>query len=229
MRQPSRKPPQFKSSLLFKPRRLFVKGIRITEIEKIERCAANGKVPFAWLSAARKTRPEVSRNLHGGVYKRPVRSIPYIPDEFWRTMVADRNPSGRSPPGVYQRMCALAFDERNAEGNESNQVVNLARLINEFRSDDVVEFLQRMRAVTFNRSFFISRVSREEKLFGLVESEAKTGDLVCILFGCSVPIVLRRVEDNEKVYKVVGPCYLHGVMNGEAMSWGKTVTEFELV
>jgi hypothetical protein len=44
------------------------------------------------------------------------------------------------------------------------------------------------------------------------------GDIVCVLLGCSVPVILRLVEgshDNE--YYFVGEAYMHGIMDGEAM------------
>ena len=43
---------------------------------------------------------------------------------------------------------------------------------------------------------------------GLAPKSARMGDLVCILFGCSVPVVLRRSGD---AYFLIGECYAHGV------------------
>jgi hypothetical protein len=37
-----------------------------------------------------------------------------------------------------------------------------------------------------------------KKLLGLVPEEAQVGDLICILYGCSVPVVLRRLKDSSK-------------------------------
>lgn len=41
------------------------------------------------------------------------------------------------------------------------------------------------------------------------------GDIVCILFSGPVPFILRR--DGE-YYKLVGGCYVHGIMYGEAVN-----------
>ncbi len=48
---------------------------------------------------------------------------------------------------------------------------------------------------------------------------AQKGDLICVLYGCSVPIVLRRVlsGSEEELYEFIGECYLDGFMSGEAM------------
>jgi hypothetical protein len=55
------------------------------------------------------------------------------------------------------------------------------------------------------------------------------GDKVCILFGCDMPVVLRKLEEG---YAFVGKCYAHGIMQGEAigdLNWGKyTVKKFRI-
>jgi len=59
----------------------------------------------------------------------------------------------------------------------------------------------------------------------------KFGDLVCVVFGCSVPVVLRQAHRHEKKekggdgegeegeeYTLVGECYLDA-MDGHAMTY----------
>ena len=53
--------------------------------------------------------------------------------------------------------------------------------------------------------------------FGALPKQAKQGDLVCVLFGCTVPVVLRKLDDISS-YMFVGECYLHGFMDGEAIA-----------
>ncbi|KAM5342020.1 hypothetical protein ACJ41O_015051 [Fusarium nematophilum] len=48
------------------------------------------------------------------------------------------------------------------------------------------------------------------------------GDLVCVLFGCEMPVVLRKVDSH---YLHIGPCFALGLMRGEAVSWAKAGTE----
>ncbi|KAK4611769.1 Heterokaryon incompatibility protein 6, OR allele [Fulvia fulva] len=50
---------------------------------------------------------------------------------------------------------------------------------------------------------------------GMVTKNARKGDVVCVLFGCSVPMVLRNIGKGE--YEVVGECYLEGFMEGQAL------------
>jgi hypothetical protein len=45
------------------------------------------------------------------------------------------------------------------------------------------------------------------------------GDIICILFGCSVPIVLREYRtENDHYFEFIGEAYIHGMMDGEAVA-----------
>ena len=57
-------------------------------------------------------------------------------------------------------------------------------------------------------------VITEKGRFALASSLAEPGDVLCVLFGCSVPVILRH---NKNYWKLVGECYLHGIINGEAI------------
>lgn len=70
------------------------------------------------------------------------------------------------------------------------------------------------------------------ELFGLGPPRMKEGDFICILYGCSVPVVLRARE--QGCYRLVGEVYVHGKMDGEGIedfdenkTWGKEET-FEI-
>ncbi|KAJ9602679.1 hypothetical protein H2200_012873 [Cladophialophora chaetospira] len=62
-----------------------------------------------------------------------------------------------------------------------------------------------------NWSFFIS----PNGFFGLASSRARYTDKIVVLLGASVPFVLRQVG---KKYLLVGEVYVHGLMNGEAVT-----------
>ena len=51
---------------------------------------------------------------------------------------------------------------------------------------------------------------------GMVPHKAIKGDLVCILFGCSVPVLLRKSGHKDQ-FVVVGECFLDNCMRGEAL------------
>ncbi|PVH83556.1 HET-domain-containing protein [Cadophora sp. DSE1049] len=67
-----------------------------------------------------------------------------------------------------------------------------------------------LRANVLHRQLMISK----KGYIGLGPVPAKKGDLICVLYGCSVPVILRKVD---KHYILVGECYVHGLMDGEAL------------
>ena len=52
---------------------------------------------------------------------------------------------------------------------------------------------------------------------GSAPQMAEEGDILCVLYGCSVPVILRKRQD-ENFYEFVGECYLHGFMDAEAIA-----------
>ena len=76
---------------------------------------------------------------------------------------------------------------------------------------------------------YLANVLIPERLFithhgsiGLAPGVAEPGDLLAVINGCHTPYVVRSVrevrcgeESFEYAVKVVGPCYMHGVMRGE--------------
>jgi len=133
-----------------------------------------------------------------------------VPDPLWRTMVADRGPGGAPAPSWYKRACRHAIAQRTPNNND----VKIKDLISDGSESLGVEFLKRVRDVTWNRKFFSTMI--EDRL-GLAPRKAREGDIVCIFYGCSVPVLLRKIRKREE-YEFVGECYLHGMMDGEAVS-----------
>ena len=72
-------------------------------------------------------------------------------------------------------------------------------------------FLSYAREVLKGRRFFTTK----EGYIGLAPEAVQMGDQVCIILGCQSPLLLRREEKDR--YLVIGECYIHGLMNGEAL------------
>lgn len=52
--------------------------------------------------------------------------------------------------------------------------------------------------------------------------EAEKDDLICVLYGASVPVVLRkRSKDEGEGYMFIGAAYLNGFMDAEAIAMQK--------
>lgn len=111
-----------------------------------------------------------------------------VPDRLWRTLVANKNDFGRPPEAVYRRKCLWAFACETASGD-----INISELLNraEENKNQDVDVLKRIQETTWNRQIFKGGEDGES-LFGLCSENAQIGDLVCILYGCSVPVVLRK-------------------------------------
>ena len=107
------------------------------------------------------------------------------PDAFWRTLVANRGHDGKKPPRYYSHACREIFKAGLQEGT-----VSTTDLPNNLHSSVIAQFHSRMQAVIWNRSL----IKTTSGNIGLASTTVKKGDLICILYGCSVPVILRRCQ-----------------------------------
>ena len=126
------------------------------------------------------------------------------PEKFWKTLVADRDSNGRKLPSYFQLACRYAFDGRATGGDLST-----SELPTRGKCPTIVtEFLRRVQSVVWDRALILSngrspRVTAHSEtrammpLLGLAPGKARQGDLICILYGCSVPVVLRKKSDHR--------------------------------
>jgi hypothetical protein len=75
---------------------------------------------------------------------------------------------------------------------------------------DFNTFLSRFSYVT--RQMARKIMVTNDGILGMAPCRARKGDVVVILFGCSIPVVLRPTVE---AYQVIGEAYVHGYMNGE--------------
>lgn len=145
----------------------------------------------------------------------PEKVVKQVPDKLWRTLVADRGPNGINAPSWYHRACLECLNEVDQNGDLNTYVLKE----NEKTASTIVSFLERVQRVVWNRKFFQSEAKRDGKpLFGLAPQNAKRNDIICIIFGCSVPVLLRECSTlNETHFELVGECYVYGYMDGEAI------------
>ncbi|AEO59720.1 hypothetical protein MYCTH_2119855 [Thermothelomyces thermophilus ATCC 42464] len=74
-------------------------------------------------------------------------------------------------------------------------------------------FTSAMKAACSGRPY----ISTRRGLLGLGCPGVQAGDVVCILYGTTVPYVLRPRPDGAM--SLVGDAYIHGAMDGEALAW----------
>ncbi len=72
-----------------------------------------------------------------------------------------------------------------------------------------------------------------------LRSEVRVGDAICLLFGSNLPVVLRPLDQQSlqqnascqrntelvHMYSYIGTCYVHGIMDGEALAKPSCGTE----
>jgi len=245
---------------------MYVSGFVLDSVKEVLVASQAGNIPEEWFKAVNWTN---------------TREEP-PPMAFWRTLVADRGEDGLDPPGFFLRACREAAGRGLASGS-----LNTSELINQGRSSIISDFLRRVQSVIWNRSLMIT----ESGALGIVRKDVEAKDLICILYGCSVPVIFRqhvktdgdlelqRVEDDEDIkknaakkiwkwwrfkskgireiewqdsttsqaqkskirskaedleywYEFIGECYVHEMMDGDAITYqntyGKRARVFEL-
>jgi hypothetical protein len=77
---------------------------------------------------------------------------------------------------------------------------------------------------TYARKAFMT----SQGYIGLGPGYLAKGDVVCILFGGTVPFILRAQQSDYGGYRVVGEAYVHGIMDGEYMERNPETKDFKL-
>lgn len=140
---------------------MFLRGFILDRFSELKQVARVGHLPYEW-------KPD----------NWDLESDP--PEEFWRTIIADRDWDGAEPPLYYPDTCRTVYQQMRAG-------VDVSRLIN--NSSCVIQtFLQRVQEAIWNRR--LARTARERLC--LAPHNARPDDLICVLYGLSVPVVLRR-------------------------------------
>lgn len=57
----------------------------------------------------------------------------------------------------------------------------------------------------------------ESGYVGLVPKNALLGDNIFVPFGSEVPIIIRKSDERSGCFRLIGECYIHGMMNGEVL------------
>jgi len=176
---------------------LTVDGFILDHIQDIEIKAMGGYIAKEWLEL-------------GGWLDRS--QAP--PDQFWRTLVADRAPDGGRPPAFYARICHEIFRKTNSDLDTDGLLRKDVQITSLSVPSFFTEFVKRMQRVIWNKKLI--RTSRG--YLGLAPASAKAGDLICILYGCTVPVILTQPLPSSRYSHILhGDCYVHGMMDGEAL------------
>ncbi|OHF03172.1 hypothetical protein CORC01_01556 [Colletotrichum orchidophilum] len=169
--------------------------------------------------------------MHEGIIPRQVlRSLGHdqktelqsVSETVWRTLVADRDADGKAPPAWYHRACMTCLvSDTNAGNIDTNAILQQDEAATNLKAD----YMKRVQAVCWNRRYIECKDENgaDRKLVGIAPQDSKVDDFVCILFGCSVPCILRPFWNDRgrgsdpAYYELVGEAFLLGQMDGEAL------------
>ena len=111
-------------------------------------------------------------------------------EAFWRTLIADRTSEGRKASSEY----AQAFCEWRKSGRQTPMAWE--------------GFMSTARRACYGRSLFFT----SKGLLGLGPEEAQPRDVVAVILGCSVPMLLRKVDSR---YEVLGEACKYRLLTSE--------------
>jgi len=148
---------------------LFVRGFIFDSIDILKEASQQGNIPYQW------------EKLGGGRKS--------LTEEYLRTLVADRGPTGGNAPRHYARLIRHAYTQ-----GVPGDALNTEKQVHFGHSKIVGEVMARVRSVIWNRRMMATKGTGTGggRRLGLVPQSSKKGDLICILDGCSVPVVLRK-------------------------------------
>ncbi|KAF2811364.1 uncharacterized protein BDZ99DRAFT_384459 [Mytilinidion resinicola] len=177
-----------------------------------------------------------SLEILGTISRKSHSDLINMPDTIWRTLCADRDGRGQPAPSVYRvamlHLLQISFKTPKPESStnllEHMSSIDIEELLDTEIPIHVKKYLAVVRDVIWNRRTYKSKVNDGNKgpLVGLIPQNAKVGDQVCILYGCSVPVILRKLpsSDDESCWQLIGDAYVYGIMDGEVIRSASTQT-----
>jgi hypothetical protein len=116
-------------------------------------------------------------------------------------------------PRHLSNFCSYLLRLRNLRHTSTEFDGEVTQVLSEAAKDgDWTQYMVDSLRVCQNRRFFVTK----KGYLGIGPTTLKEGDLCCVLFGATVPFILRKLGSQ---YLLVGECYIHGIMRGEVLKW----------
>ena len=179
------------------------------------------EVPGIWFDTI-KVKTSIDSEAWFNKNRRPLNPHPVL--EFWHEQNTSFYLTGERSIDVYAELLTTGFGK---QADFSAYIVQLMKssqylvrdytsipkyisLYKQGKSGNWESWASMARVATWGHSFFITT----KGYMGLGSQAMKAGDVVVVLAGGEVPFVLRRAGE---LFQLVGECYVHGIMNGEAV------------
>jgi hypothetical protein len=138
-----------------------------------------------------------------------VEAYPFTGEAFWkvffRTMTADRTALSARIDDEYRAKFLTRFSNwKLGDGHSPNQ---------QLPSDLWAEISSSVNTIVEDKEMFLT----EQGYLGLGQEGVREGDIVCVFCGGDVPFLLRKSEKTPGILHLLSECYVHGIMDGEAM------------
>ena len=162
--------------------------------------------------------------LHTLDQGKPYHTGETLSDAFARTLVADTEMEKNQTPSILYDMYT-AWSQLYIMGLQKNLQKDLGFDVS-YQGQDNYRYAVLIESVMAGRRFFTTA----NGYMGIGPFQLEPGDMICILGGARAPCVLRPRRGDEEKFQFMGPCYVHGIMNGElCQGEGFTPREFVLV
>jgi hypothetical protein len=150
-----------------------------------------------------------------------------LEEVVWRTYVLDRDPRGRRPPAEWGALFYhLTQNQPWYDQNQNLKIQN--QTLSDIRHQQLLKpYLHPTQSNTLPNIALALKVALEYRRMAVTYNgflcmapwDAEPEDVIVVLWDCCAPVVLRRVEqeDHDKHWKFIGTCYVHGIMQGEAV------------
>lgn len=145
------------------------------------------------------------------LYHRPF-ALPFVvPDPFWESRSLYDKPALKAS---IEKRHRTVIESRDAESRD------LRNNLHRFMSEKIRERPAREPPSSNDASLIKYALSRRfivsaQGYFGLAPPGTCKGDRIAVLLGVEVPFILRKTGST---FQVVGESYIHGLMDGEAVS-----------
>ncbi|KAM5354795.1 hypothetical protein ACJ41O_001441 [Fusarium nematophilum] len=203
---------------------LCVQGLLVDSIAKVGEPAADPELTFTD-PAANKTLLDCVKFV-SQLQRDPPNDT--IFNAFWRTLVAGKNGDGtlKCPP-TFAEIFSLILDETTGgspslpgqtysarqKRPKGKGRLELSNLTSRAPGETFQQIRTAMKRALQNRR--LGATSRG--YLGLFPERAREGDVMYVLENCTVPFVMRSAERHGGKLRLVGECYVDGIMEGEAV------------
>jgi hypothetical protein len=196
--------------------------------------------------------------VHGLLWDQISRIVEVIPDqhfdsdEWWKTVLTwepenlgfsyYQYPNGEDPVNAYWRTllkdCSFQHERLTTEeiqlyrdqfllwSGRPTLSYSLQYILDKFLGNPATKRPFWKHLNTRNWRFCITGMG----YFGMVPLTSQLGDAICIIGGSCTPWILRTIGSDAMAfsYQFVGAAYVHGIMDGEAMTFGRRETCFRI-